>query len=368
MAGEDRAPFDSVAFLRDLAEQPHQYGFFAALRRLEGVFRGRPRIGQSLHAAEDPVRLGQDPHLEFAPATLSSFAAPGNRPPRLGVYFLGLFGPQGPLPLHLTDWAHDRLRNAKDSTFSRFADLFHHRILSLFYRAWAMPQPTVSFDRPETDRFGSYVAALVGLGMPSLRGRDAMPDVAKLHFAGLLACQRHNPDGLKSILAAFFAMPTDIVEFVGDWMTLPPAIRTRLGDRETAALGRTATVGARAWGCHQKFRIVFGPMGIDDYRRLIPGGDSLARLVAIVRNYVGDELEWDVNLVLKSGEVPSLQLGRGERLGWTTWLHPRTAHEDAADLHLRPKRYFAPGGRAMPGAAKRTPSSAVGAAVGALAQ
>ncbi len=112
------------------------------------------------------------------------------------MHFLGLFGPDGPLPLHLTEYARDRQRNHNDPTLQRFIDLFHHRGLSLFYRAWADVRPTVSFDRPQRDRFGHYVGALIGLSTPGLRNRDAMPDLTKLHFAGLLAAQTEKRRGI----------------------------------------------------------------------------------------------------------------------------------------------------------------------------
>ena len=125
-------------------------------------------------------------------------------------------------------------------------------------------------------------------------------------------------------------------------MELPEDCLCRLGtSRETGTLGRTITIGARVWGAHQKFRIAFGPMGIGDFQRLLPGGASLARLVAVVRNYVGDELTWDVNLILKREDVPPLQLGETARLGWTTWLMSQPLGRDADDLMLKPLNYLA---------------------------
>lgn len=328
----------ALELLDRLRQEPWQFGFFAALRRLEAAHRDRPRFGQSLRPVDDPVRLAQEPSLSFAPATLAKFeAGSGGRAPRLLQNFLGLLGPNGPLPLHLTEHARDRLRNSNDPTFARFLDVFNHRMLSLFYRAWAMTEPTVSHDRPEEDRFAQYVGALFGIGMPSFRDRDAMPDLAKLHFAGRLACQTRPPEGLQAILEAFFSMRVQIREFVGEWMELPEDCLCRLGaSRETGTLGMTITVGARVWGAHQKFRIAFGPMGFDDFRRLLPGGDSLARLVAIVRNYAGEELTWDVNLILEREEVPPLRLGETARLGWTTWLMTGPLDRDADDLMLKP--------------------------------
>ncbi|MBW4091182.1 MAG: type VI secretion system baseplate subunit TssG [Proteobacteria bacterium] len=331
------ADHDPVAALfAGLAARPWSFGFYHAMRALEAAFPDRPRFGRSARPAQDPVRLAQEPAVVFAPATLAGWQdAADELPPRLTVFFFGLFGPDGPLPLHLTEYARDRRRNHRDPTFQRFADIFHHRALSLFYRAWADVRPTVSFDRPEQDRFGLYVGALSGLGMASLRDRDAMPDLTKLHFAGHLALQTRHAEGLADILSAFFAMPVRVESFIGAWLTLPAADRSRLGDGErTAGLGQTVLLGGRVWSRQHKFRIVIGPLSLAEYERLLPGGRSFHRLVPIVRNYAGDTLVWDVNLILKRDEVAPTRLGGFGRLGWTTWLMPRRAETDAADLFL----------------------------------
>jgi type VI secretion system protein ImpH len=306
------------------------------MRRLEALYRDQPRFGRSTRPSQDAIRLAQEPSVEFAPATLAAWEPPQNdRPARLLVHFFGLFGPDGPLPLHLTEYARDRRRNHRDPSFHRFADIFHHRALSLFYRAWANARPTVSFDRPEEDRFALYLGALIGLGMDSLRNRDAMPDLAKLHFAGHLACQTRHAEGLASILSAFFRMPVRIESFIGAWLSLQPGDHTRLAERpETVTLGKTALLGARIWSRQHKFRVVFGPLSLPEYLRLLPGGTSFHRLIPIVRNYAGDTLVWDVNLILKRDEVPPTRLGEQGRLGWTTWMMPRRKPDDAADLFL----------------------------------
>lgn len=336
MANPDRTSADPVALFEALRRKPYAFHFFQALRRLECLCPDRPRLGKSLRLADDPVRLTQEPSLAFAPATLAAFD-PGaeGRPPQLSEYFLGLFGPQGPLPLHLTEYARDRSRNHGDHTFACFADIFHHRILCLFYRAWADAQPTVSFDRPETDRFNVYIGAPFGLGMPSLWNRDAAPDLAKLHYAGRLVGQTRNPEGLQAILADFFNLPVTIENFVGHWLPLSETSRCRLGTSPTTGLlGVTAVIGERVWDCQYKFRIVIGPMPLEEFQRFLPGSDSLRRLVAWVRNYVGDQLLWDVNLILKREEVPPLKLGEETQLGWTTWLTSQPLDRDADDLKL----------------------------------
>jgi len=321
-----------------LGKAPYRFSFYQALRRLECAFPDEARLGRSLHTKHDRIRLGQDPTLAFQPSTLTSFRQEKSQPaPRLGVYFFGLLGPNGPLPLHLSEVVYERLHNAKDPTLASFLDIFHHRLLSLFYRAWANSQPTVSFDRPAQDPFGHYLGCLFGIGSPHLRKRDAMPDLAKLYYAGRLACQTRNAEGLEAILRDFFRLPVRIEQFVGAWLNLPSDSRCLLGSSiAVSSLGITALLGRRVWLAQRRFRIVLGPLDAADYQRMLPGGDSLRRLIAVVRNYLGEEQEWELQLILREAEVPKPRLNGQTQLGWTSWLSQAPLGRDGDDLHLLP--------------------------------
>ena len=131
-----------------------------------------------------------------------------------------------------------------DRTFAWFLDIFHHRMLSLFYRAWANNEPTVSFDRPESDRFAAYIGSLAGLGMPSLRERDEIADLTKLYYCGWLSSQTKPADGLQAMLADYFKVKVCIEEFIGEWMTLPEEHLCRMGTYHAhGRLGQTAIMG-----------------------------------------------------------------------------------------------------------------------------
>jgi len=275
--------------------------------------------------------------MRFESAGLTAFATPeGGRPHRLTVRLFGLLGPNGPLPLHLTEYAQERLQKHKDPTFARFLDVFHHRMLSLFYRAWANNEPTVSFDRPESDRFADYIGTLEGLGMSSLRQRDEISDWTKLYYCGHLACQAKCPEGLQAIITEYFDLPARLHEFVGEWLPIPQEDIFRLGvNSSRATLGRSIILGAEVWSNQHKFRVAQGPLGYDDYQSFLPGGRRIRHLDALVRNYVGDELAWDLMLILKWQEAPPFCLDGQYRLGWTTWLGKRMVEEDADDLVLK---------------------------------
>ncbi len=318
--------------LEALKKAPEKFNFFLALRCIESASPASPRLGESLRPATDPVRLGQVPSLSFANSTLADFEeGKEGRPARLNSFFLGLFGPHGALPAHLTEYAKDRLKNDKDPTFIRFVDLFHHRMLSLFYRAWANKEPTVNFDREASDQFKRYVGSLFGEGQPS-HHLDEFPNRAKLFFAGKFSNQVRNADGLATILNGYLNRPVTVSEFIGEWMLMPKESQWRLGEsEETGILGKTTLVGEKSWGCQHKFRLNFGPLSLSEFKRLLPGGDDLKSVASVVKNYVGFQFAWDTNLMMHKNEVPAFILGGENQLGWTTWLYSNGISEDRSD-------------------------------------
>ncbi len=350
MASENRA--SAHRLIAELETAAYRFDFFEALRLIEAQHQDQPRLGTSVKASDDPVRFAQPPELQFPASSLAAYKVDAQHKPRLEVNFLGLFGPHGALPLHLTEYARERIRHHHDPTFARFADIFHHRMISLFYRAWANTRPTVSYDRPESDRFAFYVGSLQGIGGAASRQRDALDDRAKLFYAGHFAAQTKSPDGLRAIIADVLSVEVDIEEFVGEWMEIQQSEHTRLGYLpEVATLGQSALLGGFVWGCQHKFRVVLGPLKLQHYLALLPGAKALEQLTALVRNYIGDELVWDAKLILKNQEVPKeLRLGQSQtadgsmngsaQLGWSMWLGPRPGLEDADDLTLNP--FFKP--------------------------
>lgn len=330
--------FQTDSLYADLAKDPEKHNVFQALRVIEAHFSDAPRLGESRRAREDRVRLGQEAELAFPPSTIARFQPGGGREPaRLTNRFFGFFGPQGPLPLHLTEYARDRQRNHRDGTFVAFANMLTHRLMSLLYRAWSAGQPAPSFDRG-TDPFEQKVAALSGYAGRALRARDPMPDLARRHFSAHLAMGPKSPEALVSMLTGFFGVPVSVQQFVGSWLELEPDDTWQLG--RVAGLGQSTSIGTKVWSRTSKFRLRIGPLTLADYERLLPGGESLDRLQAIVRSYVGDVLDWDVNLVLKGAEVPRASLGGTTRLGHTSWVKSRDDNEDerpdAGDLFLYP--------------------------------
>jgi type VI secretion system protein ImpH len=309
------------------------------LRRVASAHPLLPPLGEALRPKDEPMRVAQPAELDFAPASLHSLERPQGAPPRLQQRLFGLLGPNGVLPLHLTEYVRERTTHHGDVTLQRFLDMLTHRFALLFYRAWAEAQPTVTLDRPGNKATFNRLGALVGIGLPSLQDRDALPDTSKLHFAGRLSRQTRDADGLLAWCRSEFDVPVAIEQWSGHWMALARDERSRLGRRAGAQLGRSAVLGASVWDVQHKFRITIGPLRLDRYRRFLPGGADLARLQSLVRCWVGIEFEWDLKLLLLRDEVPRLELGvRRTGLGHATWLGHYRRAGDADDLCIDVER------------------------------
>ena len=341
VAGAASAPAERVgARVRAASAEPWAFDYFALMRRLEALAQPAPRWGRALLPGAEPVRVGQEPSLSFAPASFSRFeSATATSPPRLRQHFFGYIGPNGPLPGHLSDCNRERVINHGDATWLAFLDTFSHRFALHFYRAWAQARPAVSLDRPGEDRFRLQVGALIGTGSAVRNQRDEIHDDARLHFAGWLARRVHNAEGVESVLCSYFGVPVALERWVGHWMALPAGELTRLGRGESSrSMGMGAMLGTRAWDRQHRVRLHVGPLTLAQYRHFLPIGSARPVLQRWMQQLLGDELFWDAELILKKDEVPSTRLGQqagnAPRLGWVSWLGQRPRARDAADLRI----------------------------------
>ncbi len=319
-----------------ITTEPWRYDLWHVLRLVDAKESALPLLGRAPRPDLEAIRIGQEPSLAFAPAQIHGLQAGyGRQPPRLLILGFGLLGPNGPLPIHLTEYARERMRSFNDLTLVRFLDLINHRFGLLFYRAWADAQSTVSLDRPADDSFSRYAASLVHIGDASQRDRDAVPDHAKLFVSGHLVRETRNAEGLERILATFFLTGVRIEQWVARQMRLTRDQQTRLGaGRPAENLGIGAVVGEYVPDVQSTFRIRLGPLPLAGYESHLPGGRPFEQVLSWLRNYIGFELAWDVRLVLRRDEVPRAALGSTGRLGWTTWMGTRRRDDDADDLVL----------------------------------
>ncbi len=354
-----------------LYDEPFGFDFFQAVRLLGRLSPERALVGHGGPPHREIVRFRALPSLEFpASAIYSLTPAGGEQPvPTMAVTFLGLHGPSGVLPRHYTELIHrlERERKGEERRALRdWLDLFNHRLVSLFHRAWEKYRFWAHYERGEHERaepdtFTRALFSLVGLGTAGLRNllrvvaveaptpgqaaRErtlaAVDDRSLLYYAGLLASRHRTAGGLASLLEDYFEVPVRVQQFVGQWLELEPASMSRLGLSDgNCQLGINALAGERVWDVQGKLRIRLGPLGYRRFNDFLPDRSPLPEhkgfflLVHLARLYAGAELDFDVQPVLRAEEVPECQLNDelpGPRLGWNTWLTSQQPTHDAGD-------------------------------------
>ena len=150
------------------------------------------------------------------------------------------------------------------------------------------------------------------------------------------------------MLCHYFGVPVTLERWVGHWMRLPAGELTRLGQGESSrSMGMGAMLGTRAWDRQHRVRLHIGPLTFAQYRMFLPlpeVGNARPVLQRWMQQLLGDELEWDAELVLEKKQVPPTRLGdargNGPRLGWVSWLGERARSRDAADVRIASQGVF----------------------------
>ena len=329
MADDARRPRD------DLGAAPDSMSFFELLRRLE---REGLRFGRRGGPGREPARLGQAPRLAAATRDVARLRERPGLPPEVEVEVIGLLGPEGPMPLHLTRWAFERASQrwfegedaTADTAFMDFANLLQHRHIALYWRAWADQRAAVQAERPGGGRVGATLRALAGIGLPG-EGRDGAVAGALLAHAPQVAWEPRGAERLADPVATLLGVPVRVREFVGAWVAVPEGLRTRLG-RAHARLGAGAVAGARVFSRTDRVELRVGPLGLGLFQALAEGGAARQSLRRLVLALVGRDVEVDLRPVLRAAEVPAPRLG-AVALGRTLWLAGREGR-DRDDLRV----------------------------------
>ncbi|MGB9178258.1 MAG: type VI secretion system baseplate subunit TssG [Pyrinomonadaceae bacterium] len=340
-SGREDTPLAQV-----LLDEPYRFDFFQAVRLLERIYPERASVGREGNPLQEVIRFRSLAKLGFPPSELYDIKRaggtqarpePGASPLEMFIAFMGLTGPQGVLPTHYTELLMERARY-KDTAMWEFFDLFTHRMVSLFYRAWEKHRFPVAYERGEHDRFTEYLFNLIGMGTGGLRGeRAGVPDQALVFYGGLVLQQPHSASAVESILSDYFGAPARMEQFTGQWLKLEAQDWTRIGAANNH-LGISTVAGTRVWDTQSKFRMKFGPLTLKQFTAFLPTGSAYGPATKLLRYLVGTEFDFDIQLTLKAKEVPSAILTTRARrkpmLGWTTWLKTRPFDEDDSQVVL----------------------------------
>ena len=367
MATQSRRPNSALA--ERLSREAWRFEFFQAVRLLEraaavhadSLGRSEHQVGLNNPPSREAVRFKALPSRRFPSAPIADISASTKsddaedgkaRPTEMQVTFMGLTGPAGVLPEHYLDLVLER-RRLGDVTLREFLDLFNHRTISLFYRAWEKYRVLIGFERAALDpraedTFTRCIESLVGVGTAGIKGRTNNADDALVRYSGFFAHRPRSSVALRAMLTHRFKVRVQIEEFAGRWLAVDGEERTRLpssSDKKGQhnALGAktlcgNALCGNKVWDVQSHFRVVLGPLTRARFDDFLPDALDLVQLIELVNLYVGPGFDFEVQPTLAAAEVPVARLGDpnagNSRLGWNAWLGSRVPAFDAPDAHF----------------------------------
>lgn len=342
----ERRRRDRAALVAALANEGTTFDFVQAMRLLMRLYPERAAVGGWDDPAREVVRLTVPPSLAFPPSEISKLELPGvttdaggtqrvSEPARVAVRFFGLTGPQGVLPHVYTEHAATRAR-AKDTAFRDFLDLFHHRALSLFYRAWERSRTTVSAERGAEDRVRAHLLDFAGVGSARVQQNSVIDLDTIAYYSGLFALRSRPAIGLAQLVGDAFGVPATVEQFVGQWQSLRHGGQLSIGsDDDDGQLG-FGVVGDAVFDPMARVRVRLGPMSYAQFQSFLPGGRSYDRLRDLARLYTDEQVGVEAQLVLARDDIPPSTLGAPDAptLGFGTWLRAKPPSHDADDVRL----------------------------------
>jgi type VI secretion system protein ImpH len=323
----------------ELQDDACSFEFFQAVASLQRASVGKRPVGGFNSPDDEVARFAANPRLAFPASEIQKLELTDKGPAAITVNFLGLTGPMGVLPHPYSELILERLR-AKDSSLAHFLDIFNHRAISLFYRAWERYRYLANYGLGESDLFSGYLRDLLGLGTEGLRDRQEIEDESLMPFIALYAMQGRSATALEQILADYFEVPVQVQQFTGCWYPLDRTNQFEMGEKESVScqLGWGAMAGDAVWDCQGRARIRIGPLSLERYTEFLPGGGAHTALRAITRFFSNDCLDFEAQLVLDRSQVPAATLDWNAeapaRLGWVSWASTRAREEDPDDTVL----------------------------------
>jgi type VI secretion system protein ImpH len=326
-----------------LLEEPGRFGFLHAVRLL---YSANGFDGRGSGARPGPLPFTTPASLAFPPSELHSVVQ-SDASTRVCVNFLGLTGPSGVLPRNYTELLIARKQVQRDQSAQDFFDLFNHRLVSLFWLAWAKHRPEIGRQFGFHNSVYRYLEHIVGLGTPALQARlhpkrgvapaRPLPSAAMTYFSGLIAQRPHGERAIAQVVSAVVDAPVRASGCLGTWQDIAGDARTRLG-RDNTRLGSGCVLGSRYWDRQTTLRLTIGPIDRAKFNTLLPRGNRLPDIIELTRFLTGLALDLRIRLSLRAEQVPPLQLGaRGAdrpQLGWNTWLRGRTDPRPANDCEF----------------------------------
>lgn len=343
MATKKRRKSASVS--EKLSTEAHKFNFFQATRLLQGVVRLRPiaenanPVGydtppnkEALHFSVPSALNFQANELVKIDYKLTSNTNTEQPTANMQVSFMGLNGPSSVLPVFFTEMELIRQRE-KDTALKNFLDIFNHRLISLFYRAWEKYRLPFQYERyhllgQEKDPISHAMESLAGIDNEQIKQSLPIHEEELLFYTGLYACPSRSASALQASLSDYLGVEVLVNQFKGEWLDLLEDDRSRLPafprKGQNNCLGVDMIIGEKYFAVEGKFELEIGPLNHSEFQDLLPGTAKHQALLAFTKMFAGANFEFDLKYKIYSDAIDDWTLDDEKsglfQLGRNTWL------------------------------------------------
>jgi type VI secretion system protein ImpH len=330
-----------------------QMNFIRFCELLELAAPDAPPLGTTDSPAADPIRFRSRAQLGFPGREIDAVRYDSDNlaaRPSVVTTFLGLYGVDARMPAYFVDEVAQNRDGAE--RLSAFLDLFHHRVITQYYRVARKYRYPVGFRRDGTDPVSRYLLSFAGFGFStstrigtsasgppaaaeqqeSSSARRQFSEVADkrrlLSMLGLAMQKTRTAEGLAGVLRHAVPDATIAVEeFHPVWREVDAV--------EPAALGEQCLLGRGFYDRANTVRVVITPASREMVLALVPGQPAHREVMALLRFYLGYESEADLEMHVRPDLMPKPMLEpRQANLGFTAQLEApaRSAADDPARI------------------------------------
>lgn len=249
--------------------------------------------------------------------------------------YMGFLGVNGVMPNRYTEDVVAQIQLKKYEGTRAFFDIFSNRIMALHYQAWAKYRVRQRADAGGEDALLPIQLAIGGVRPASSTAcaADEVCDEVPAYYAAMLRQRPASARVIANVLTEYFAVPVEVIQFVGKWDAPEPAALCLAG-KQNATLGMGAMLGARCWERHSRVELRIGPLSMAQYEQFLPGASSYKALMTMLSFFSTPTLEFQMRLVLRADDVKPVCLGApsSARLGMGAFLVTEPQAVECDDL------------------------------------
>lgn len=325
---EPQQSIESSPLMQTMEKVLPKMNFYRFCQLLEQMCADEPILGKYETPVADPLRFAPSVDMSFPASELKYIerAPYVNRPTTVRTRFLGLYGVDSILPHGLLDNIIRREENYQVMT--DFLDMFNHRVITQFYRIWLKYHYPASFLSGGKDPISQCLLGLTGLGVEGTVEQIGTPSSRFLALLGLITQKTRTAEGIVGVVRVLVEdAEVTVGEFYPVWQSINNPAQLGGKGQQRVGLDGGAILGSRFRECNQTVHIGITPQHEEQIIDLLPDGQLHHDLLALLRAYLGYQVDAKMTLYIQRRFLPRSQLiSKNSRLGQTASFTKTTAN------------------------------------------